>query len=268
MFREPIGEYPVSCRKVDTEEIGTGERRRRVTMTVFYPSEQAELLEREKPFPVVFYQHGLGGKERESSVLCEDLASCGYVVVSVGHPYGGGGVCYTDGSTFEDPEPFEEIRYRLEEIEPLWYEDLLAAAAQMKADNTEGSLWKGKLLMSRLSVLGVSFGGCCSVCAVLKSDIFGCAVNLDGSMFVRPEYRYLDKPILVRCSDRNVKAYIDLCEKGCTAVTVEKLKKRKHWEFSDGIYLCDKGKNNRSWADKTSIEQSLRIVEFLQHNLL
>ena len=34
-------------------------------------------------------------------MLCADLASCGYVVFCVGHPYGARIVTYTDGTFFE-----------------------------------------------------------------------------------------------------------------------------------------------------------------------
>ena len=36
-----------------------------------------------------------------------------------------------------------------------------------------------------------------------------------------------------------------------------------HFEFSDGVYLSDKGKQNREWADRISRHRAERILEFI-----
>ena len=256
MFRKPIGEYPVEIRKYDTDETGNEPLRRRVPVTVFYPSKAPS-------FPVIIFNHGLSGHEMESSVLCADLASSGYMVVSVGHPYGASSVTYTDGSIFKDPEPFEQKRHRLDEIEPLWYEDILAAVQCIKKMNLSDPEWKGRIITEGMGTIGVSYGGCCGVIAALKNKDLSYAVNLDGSMFVEPEYIYKDIPILVMSSPFNRKAYAPLTESGCTEVLVKKVKKVTHFEFSDGIYLSDKGKNNREWADRISKERACVILDFI-----
>lgn len=47
-----------------------------------------------------------------------------YAVFCIGHPYGASKLKYADGTEFEDPMPFEEIRFKLDTVEPLWYEDI------------------------------------------------------------------------------------------------------------------------------------------------
>ncbi len=295
MLREPVGDYPVGLKKYDTLEIGDRLHRRKVPLAFFYPSKEWErecsymdatfqrtapdsedngvhtfcgehppLTEQQKKFPVILYNHGLCGFEMESTVLCADLASKGYVVVSVGHPYGAAIVTYTDGSRFEDPEPFEQMKHRLPEMEPLWYEDMSAAIAYLKEMNRSDLQWKNKLSFEEMGVIGVSFGGCCGIVAALKNEELRYAVNLDGSLFVNPEYRFTQKPVLVICSPFNSKAYAELTKHGCTHVEVEKIKKVTHFEFSDGVYLSDKGKMNREWADRISKKRTERIWEFLQ----
>ncbi len=49
-------------------------------------------------YPVIIFNHGYGGYMMQSTVLCSDLASLGYIVVSVGHPYESLGIKYLDGS--------------------------------------------------------------------------------------------------------------------------------------------------------------------------
>lgn len=294
MFREPIGNYYVSIKNVDTDETGDIAHRRRVPITIFYPSKEwkkecpykdgayqksaphfvdngvrtycgidAEFINTERSLPVVIYSHGLTGFEMESTVLCADIASKGYIVASVGHPYGSSAVTYTDGSTFIDDTPFENLKKNLNALEALWYEDILAATKKLREMNSSASGWSGKLNMNSVGILGVSFGGCCGIAAVLKDDTYKYAVNLDGSLLTELDFIYKDKPILILCSRFNVMAYRKLSVAGCTSVDIEKIKKVTHWEYSDGIYLSDKGKSNREWADRVSKYRAERITDFI-----
>lgn len=294
MLREPIGKYPVGVRKYDTGYTKGVLRPRRVPLTFYYPSkawdkecpyrnaqyqrlspdppdngvhtfcgEDAGLIDEPVKLPVVLYNHGLSGHEMESTVLCADIASMGYLVVSIGHPYGATIVTYIDGSRFTNPEPFEEIRFHLDRIEPLWYEDILVSMDHLKEMNDCNPIWKGRMDLNSIGVMGVSFGGCCSVAAVLKNADLTYAVNIDGSMFVQPEYIFKDKPIYIMCSPLNHKSHVPLTQNGCTNVIVDKVKKVSHYEFSDGIYLSDKGKSNREWAGRISRARAEKILDFI-----
>lgn len=295
MFRQPAGKYPVGIKQYDTGETGNVSHRRRVPLTFYYPSfpwkeecpYRDAAYQRMAPsstdngvhtfcgleppltgepgkLPVIIYNHGLKGFEMESTVLCADLASNGYLVVSVGHPYGASIVTYTDSSRFEDPEPFEQIRHKLGETEPLWYEDILEALSCLQGMNRTVPEWKNRISTEGIGIAGVSFGGCCAVTAALKNEELAYAINLDGSFFTEPEYKYKDKPIMVMCSPFNFKAHLPLVDNGCSKVTVEKIKKLSHFEFSDGIYLSDKGKSNREWADRISRKRSEMILDFIR----
>ena len=55
-------------------------------------------------YPVIIFNHGYGSYTMQSTVLCSDLASFGYIVVSVGHPYESSGVKYLDDSIIKMPE--------------------------------------------------------------------------------------------------------------------------------------------------------------------
>jgi predicted dienelactone hydrolase len=49
-------------------------------------------------YPVLVFNHGLGSFQKQSASLMEELASHGYVVLSVGHPFDSLVVQYADGS--------------------------------------------------------------------------------------------------------------------------------------------------------------------------
>ncbi|WP_340013052.1 hypothetical protein [Paenibacillus sp. FSL K6-1318] len=48
-------------------------------------------------YPVIFFNHGYSSQMSQNTVLCSDLASSGYIVVSIGHPYEASILKYPDG---------------------------------------------------------------------------------------------------------------------------------------------------------------------------
>jgi len=51
--------------------------------------EDLAVSEKQERYPVLFYNHGGGSFPQMGTVVCQDLASVGYIVVSVGHPASG-----------------------------------------------------------------------------------------------------------------------------------------------------------------------------------
>lgn len=97
-------------------------------------------------FPVLVFNHGFGSFQKQSSSLLEELASHGYVVLSVGHPRDSLVVQFADGSTLRhDPErpAWKAIRAGLKaleqqarEIEPL----LLRARSASSLEDLAGAM--------------------------------------------------------------------------------------------------------------------------------
>lgn len=76
---------------------------------------------------------------------------------------------------------------------------------------------------------------------------------------------YTDKPILVLCSPLNHMAYFKLKKISYPHLSIKKIRKVTHWEFSDGVYLSDKGKSNRQWAYDVSSKRANLCLELLIH---
>lgn len=302
MLRVPIGKYNVGISNIDTEEFGEGEYRRKLSLMFFYPSDETgvecpymdsefqrnadngnydngvrtycykdvPISDRKDRYPVVVYNHGLSGFQMESTVLCADIASNGYIVISIGHPYGSGAVTYEDGSVFAPKDSFKIERNNLTPLGNLWYEDIryavkfIAGLNDLPMRNDNSDLAKKLNLDDGINFLGVSFGGCCSIGAALSEKDIRCAINLDGGLFTDIDCVYPNKPILVMCSPLNYKAHARLKELGCTNVTVKKIRKLSHWEFSDGVYFSERGKKDRNRADMISKQRAQLCLEFLQ----
>lgn len=300
MFREPIGNKKVGVFEMDTDEYGEGDFKRKLSLLFFYPTEDEgeeypykdEVYQREKltgiphdnhvktncrsnagiseekeKYPVIIYSHGLMGHQMESTVLCTDLASSGYIVVSIGHPYGSSAVTYTDGTMFEPVSSFTPDRHNLEPLGRLWLEDTgFAISFIHRINETDaGCMFYNRMdLTQGVSLLGMSFGGCMSVCAALEESEAICAINFDGSLFVEPNPKYKDKPIMVICSPFNIRAHAKLQHLQCKNVVVRKIRKLSHWEFCDGVYFTDRGKKDENRADIISKNRAKMCIDFIE----
>lgn len=183
--------------------------------TYSYPD--ATLAERTTPYPVILFSHGYNGFVDQNTVQMETLASHGYVVASIAHPYETLATIYPnrDVVTFnkkwnqrmmaemlsalplfdkilaaEDKgEQARLTRDILDEM-PLWQQslDLWTADTRFVLDelpllNATDPRFAHKLDLDRIGVMGMSFGGAtagqvCQLDARCKAG-----VNLDGLQF-------------------------------------------------------------------------------------
>ncbi len=63
----------------------------------------ASVFSSETPLPVVFFSHGYMSYAAQNSVLMEVLASHGYLVIAMAHPYDAAPVLYPDGDVISPP---------------------------------------------------------------------------------------------------------------------------------------------------------------------
>lgn len=181
------------------------------------------LSAKEQRYPVLFYVCGGGGSPEWGTVLCTDLASLGYVVVSTGHP---NSTMYkrTDGRLFnvskgfsdaiialsEDPEmqalagkmelrPDDEAAVQMcrdvltlpvigkvTEFSELQAEDVRFVADHLyKLDAGElKSIFKDRLLFdSGMGIVGHSYGGLTTAMACRDDERFVCGIGLDSGAF-------------------------------------------------------------------------------------
>lgn len=181
------------------------------------------LSAKEQRYPVLFYVCGGGGSPEWGTVLCTDLASLGYVVVSIGHP---NSTMYKrkDGRLFnvskdfsdaiiamsEDPEmlalagkmelrPDDEtavqmcrnvlalpVLAKLTELSELQAEDVrFVADVLYKLDAGEpDSIFKGRLLVDPgMGIVGHSYGGLTTAMVCRDDDRFTCGIGLDSGAF-------------------------------------------------------------------------------------
>jgi len=142
--------------------------------------EKTPSLDKSEKHPVVIFSHGHQMSGLLYTSITEDLASHGYVVVSIDHPQEALFTIYPDGKvvTYSSPKPgspnFDDVEAGFRRMIDNRVTTISLAIAQT------ASLFPGQLDLSRLAVVGHSNGGIAAsrICEI-DTRVAACA-NLDG----------------------------------------------------------------------------------------
>lgn len=219
----------------------------------------------EERFPLVLFNHGYGSYIEANTYLCMEIASRGYIVASIGHPYESLCTEYEDGtwapydkrinkkmyckgavravfaqlklskkkgSTEDLYEGFvqfekEHTPFIIERLTE-WGKDSLAALEQVKIRfENYLDLTKG------VAATGHSLGGATAYYLCQHSDLITCGLNIDGALFGDYEGMTLNKPFFqIACRDNwSIESIVLLNRKAPVYWTV--FENMKHIGFTD-----------------------------------
>lgn len=155
-------------------------------------------------WPVVILSPGYGAPRAFYSVLAADLASRGYVVLALDHPYESAVVELANGAV---AKPIE--RFLPDDPDRLQYMEVRVVTrvgdVRFLIDQLEeGRLLPGRLDLERVAVIGHSFGGATAALALSQDPRVRAGANLDGMPYGGVERARLDRPFLVIESDHAV----------------------------------------------------------------
>jgi dienelactone hydrolase len=140
--------------------------------------------------PVILFTHGYTGTLTDSTFAFEDLASRGYVVISIAHTYETTAVEFPDGrvitSLFGSYLAQGTLRMdigTLQRVRAVRMEDLSFVLNQLPQLNSEGDgPFAGRLDLSRVGVMGHSLGGEVALASLEHDPRLRAAVSLDGAI--------------------------------------------------------------------------------------
>jgi dienelactone hydrolase len=171
----------------------------------------APLAESKEPFPILVYQPGGGTQRFVGTFETEELASHGYVVVSVDHPGFSETVLFPDGVPFKADQhlaPAETGDFRVDvekswdwlnvEVFPTWIADATYTLDKIEQLNkTPRQLFYQRLDLSRIGMFGWSFGGATSVEMSIGDPRVKAVVDQDGQLFGGARTKGTSRPLML-----------------------------------------------------------------------
>ncbi|TVT20678.1 Tat pathway signal protein, partial [Amycolatopsis rhizosphaerae] len=141
--------------------------------------------------PVLIYSPGLGEPRTWGTTLVEDLASRGYVVVTVDHTYESPEVQFPDGSLATmaapgDPDSFLSKALSVRTDDTRFVLDQLALLDSGRSPDVDGLRLPpglaGALDLSRVGMFGHSMGGTAAAVTMAAEPRITAGINFDGNL--------------------------------------------------------------------------------------
>lgn len=142
-------------------------------------------------YPVVLFSPGLGGVRTQNTAWAEELASRGYVVAGLDHPYDSAAVVLADGRTLRtritatgDPAADEKLAAGWTAVRAADLSFVLGRLAELDAGPAgpadPARQFAGRLDTGRAAVTGHSLGGGAALQAAHQDPRFAAVIDLDG----------------------------------------------------------------------------------------
>jgi dienelactone hydrolase len=157
--------------------------------------ESAAVSRKNAAYPVLIFCPSWNGGKAQNTFQAEELASNGFIIAGIDHPYGANVTVFPDGrvvhtklqtwldlssdKALEQSTRTAEDQLRIRSQDALFVLDALRRIN----DNDPVNLQKGKVDMDRVGVFGHSFGGAVAAQACWLDKRFRAGINMDGLMF-------------------------------------------------------------------------------------
>lgn len=180
-------------------------------------------------YPVVLYSSGYMVPRALGTLPAEDLASRGYVVVTVDHTYEASAVEFPGGRLERARARADSLTDATKALE-IKVADLRFVLDEMT--RRPGRL-RGALDVSRVAALGFSLGGAAAARLMYVDHRIRAGVNLDGTLLGEVVERGLDGPFLQIASDEDDPSWAAFREHRRGWKRDLRLKGARHYSFSD-----------------------------------
>lgn len=130
-------------------------------------------------YPVLILVPGYYDQSLNYASIIEELVSHGYIVIGTNHPYGSGVVGYPDGRFVTRPSNAKCVPD--EASLNTWVRDVQFVLSQTEKLNTTDDTFKGHLDLSRIGIVGHSFGGMTAVKGAALDSRIKAGASLDDN---------------------------------------------------------------------------------------
>ena len=183
-------------------------RRSRLTLVKTHAAAQSPLAREPARLPLIVFCPAWSGRRDQNTFLVEELASHGFIVVGIDHPYSSEWTIFPDGRRvdsklgnwveFGSDEQFakslvtigEQLRIRTADARFVLDEML-----RLDRDDPAG-LFTGRIDADRIGITGHSFGGAAAAEGCWEDDRFRAGINLDGLFAGKAAESGVEQPLM------------------------------------------------------------------------
>ncbi len=141
---------------------------------------------REDKFPVLLFSHGYGSTRMQSFSQMEELASHGYIVVSVDHTNDAAYTRFPDGREIMNQTDAYSYSFNIDDEKDVKRrsKDISYVLDQLTIINHRDpqGLFNGKMDMGKIGIFGHSYGGSTAAQALLDDSRISGGINIDGPL--------------------------------------------------------------------------------------
>lgn len=173
----------------------------------------APLASAQPTYPVLVFSPSWSGQRVQNTFQVQELASHGYIVVAMDHPYGTDVTVFPDGrivrtklgggEDYSSQEAFDRFVREAEQQVKVRAEDARFVINQLEEFNRHDpeGLLSGKLNLSRIGIFGHSLGGSVAAQACWLDSRFKAALDMDGMVAGESAREGSNCPILFMMED-------------------------------------------------------------------
>lgn len=152
-------------------------------------------------WPIVLFSPGSGMSRSLYTTLVEDIASHGYIVVAIDHPYDADVVEFPDRHlvlrNLTGQDNTQVVQVRAQDISFVLDQLALLNVGRLRPG------FRGRLDLKRIAMSGHSLGGASAAAAMLIDRRITAGVDMDGSIYGPVVNQGLDRPFLLMSSARH-----------------------------------------------------------------
>jgi predicted dienelactone hydrolase len=218
--------------RMGNEEVIAGNKLRpsNYTNQSWYVELDATISQSQQSYPLIVFSNGYGFTPETHVNIAAELASRGYIVASINHPYGSGVTKLLSGNTVHATKlPDDNLGMDLK----LWSDDQIFALNQLQTLNLDAESVIFGRLDQRIGTMGHSYGGAAAYYSAWQDERVLAAINLDGTIF-DSEGKNINQPFMYMQNDNgyNHDIFEQVNNDGYAVVFQNQI---KHHSFADYV---------------------------------